>query len=140
MQNLQIKGYLNFDISELGRVNVLDASLIIPASLIRGNPVNISNLLIIKAYYYGDVLDLDDFRVGGTYITTIDITGIREGDYLQIYDNNSLKNTLQEAIDDDSRDRYQLKLGLNAKTNNNGSIDYIDIYQGQVDLNIIYTE
>jgi len=137
--NKQVKGYLSFDISELGGINVFDAELNIEHIIIEGNPAAISSSLNIKAYDYEDSLDFGDFAVGGTSIHTFDITTVGMGDSLVINNNDALINTLQDAIND-GRHWYQLKFGLAGTVSNNDYADLIGFDYTFVTLTINYSK
>lgn len=100
----------------------------------------ISPNLNIKAYDYGDSLDLGDFAVGGTSISTINISEVETGSSLQISGNNTLINTLQAAIDA-GKTWYQLKLGLSNVSDDNETQDILAFYpRNAITLIINYSE
>jgi hypothetical protein len=137
--NKECKAYLSFDIDHIGdltNATVTDAYLVIP--LHPGEPVHhhpelAASLVVIKVYDYGSSLDLGDGALGGTEVKTIGTT-----DSLTDFNfsSNKLKEELQKAIDID-KDWFQLKFGLNGKTND-GIADYYKFYTNTAKLYIEY--
>ena len=119
--DIQEKGYLSFDISGLHGKTVQDAEINFTSIESWGNPESFASSIIVKVYNYVR-LDASDFAVGGEYLASIPISATS-----YTISGNTLKNELQDVLDNEVRDYFQLKLGLNAATNNNGIGDDIRI-------------
>ena len=131
--------YLSFDIDHIGdltNATVVDAYLVIPlhpGEPVHNHPELAADLVVIKVYDYGSSLDVGDGVVGGVEVKTIGTT-----DSLTDFNFSStkLKEELQDAIDVD-KDWFQLKFGLNGKTND-GVADYYKFYTNTAKLHIDY--
>jgi len=130
--NIQMKGYISFDISELHGKTVLDTEIVFTNIHKAEFPEEFASIIDVKVFYY-DTLDATDFEPGGVRIATIPISATSYS-----ISNDTLKNELQKVLDHTGREHFQLKLGLNATTNNDDSFDYIYIYSHDIALRVRY--
>ncbi len=133
--NWQIKAYISFDIKELHGKTVQDAEISIVKLPDVGHPESFASTVDYKAFDFGDSLDPGDFAIGGTMLERIPISSTS-----YTISGDTLKSELQMVIDDTGRDHFQLKLGLNGKTNNDGKNDRIRIDLRDVSLHIRYSD
>jgi len=128
------KGYLSFDISGLHGKTVQDAEINFTRILGEGEPSLLASEIVVKVFNYVR-LDNSDFAVGGVQLPSIPISAAS-----YTVSGNTLKNELQNVLDNEVRDYFQLKLGLNVATNNDGSADGVEIYYNETVLYISYTD
>ena len=135
-KNLQIKAYISFDIKELHGKTVQDAEIrVVQTKREDSHPESYAKTVDYKAFNYGSSLDAGDFKIGGTMLERIPISSTS-----YTISGDTLKSELQMVIDDKGRDYFQLKLGLDGKTNNNGLQDDVVIDLRNVSLNIRYSD
>ena len=135
-KNLQIKAYISFDIKELHGKTVQDAEIrVVQTKREDSHPESYAKTVDYKAFNYGSSLDAGDFKIGGTMLERIPISSTS-----YTISGDTLKSELQMVIDDKGRDYFQLKLGLDGKTNNNGFQDDVVIDLRNVSLNIRYSD
>jgi len=132
--DVQIKGYLSFDISGLHGKTVQDAEINFTSIRGWGNPESFASSIVVKIFNYIR-LDASDFAVGGLHLATMPISAAS-----YTISGNTLKNELQAVLDNGVRDYFQLKLGLNATTNNDGISDVARINCNEAVLYISYTD
>ena len=128
------KGYLSFDISGLHGKTVQDVEINFTDILGWGEPASLASEIVVKVYNYIR-LDFSDFTVGGVQLPSIPISAA-----FYTISGNTLKNELQDVLDNEVRDYFQIKLGLNDTTNNDGSADAIRIDFSEAVLHISYTD
>ena len=133
--NLQMKGYLGFDISKLHGKTVLAAEINLSHLAHAQFPGLFASFLVVRVFDFEDSLDASDFEPGGVTIANIPINSAS-----YIISGDTLVDELQKVLDDLSRDYFQIKLGLDVKTNNNGDADYIYIYNYEATLYISYLD
>ena len=128
------KGYLSFDISRLHGKTVQDAEMSFTNIVSWGNPESFASSIVVKVYNYIR-LDASDFAIGGVQLPSIPISVTS-----YTISGNTLKNELQDVLDNEVRDYFQIKLGLSGVTNNDGDTDGVDIYFDEAVLYISYTD
>ncbi len=128
------KSYLSFDIRGLHGKTVQDAEINFTGIRGYGNPESFASSIVVKVDNYVR-LDTSDFAMGGVHLADIPISATS-----YIVSGNTLKNELQDVLDNSVRDYFQLKLGLNATTNNDGIGDGIMINWNEAVLHISYTD
>ena len=128
------KGYLSFDISGLHGKTVQDAEINFMRILGEGEPSLLASEIVVKVFNYVR-LDNSDFALGGVQLPSIPISAAS-----YTISGNTLKDELQDVLDNEVRDYFQLKLGLNVATNNDGSADGVEIYYDETLLYISYTD
>ncbi len=128
------KGYFSFDISGLHGKNVQDAELRFTSIQGYGFPSTFASEIVVKVFNYIR-LDASDFALGGVQLPSIPISAAH-----WTIGGNTLKVELQSVLDNEVRDYFQLKLGLNATTNNDGFADAIKINWIDALLYISYTD
>jgi len=134
--NDQIKAYISFNISALHGRNVQNAEIsFVQTKREDSHPESFAKTVDFKAFNYGNSLDSGDFAVGGTLLERIPILTTS-----YTVSGDSLISELQNVLDDSGRGYFQVKLGLNAKTNNNGLQDDIVIDLRNVSLHIRYSD
>jgi hypothetical protein len=131
--NLQAKGYLCFDIRDLHGRTVLDASYSF-RDLEPSNDPGFARTVDVKAYYYGGSLDFEDFAVEGRTIDRLDIP------FSTVHSNHNeiLREEIQRMLDDDSKNYFQMKIGLSDIKDDDGVPDGYFIYLSNVEVTIIY--
>lgn len=130
----QVKGYLSFDISGLHGKTVQDAEINFTSISGHGEPASLASEIVVKVFNYVR-LDASDFRVGGVQLPSIPISAAS-----YTISGDTLKNELQDVLDNEVRDYFQLKLGLNATTSNNGNADGVHIECNDAILHISYDD
>jgi len=128
------KGYLSFDISGLHGKTVQDAEINFINFGSWGDPESLASYIVVKVYNYVR-LDPSDFAVGGVQLVNIPISAAS-----YTISGNTLKNELQDVLDNEIRDYFQIKLGLDVATNDNGMGDGIIINCNEAVLYISYTD
>ena len=128
------KGYFSFDISGLHGKTVQDAEINFTNISRRGEPSSFASEIVVKVYNYVR-LDASDFEVGGTYLASIPISSTS-----YTITGDTLKSELQAVLDNSVRDYFQLKLGLNVSTDNDGITEGIQINWNEAVLYISYTD
>ena len=128
------KGYFSFDISGLHGKTVQDAEINFTSIVSYGEPSSFASAIVVKVFNYIR-LDATDFRVGGVHLPSIPISATS-----YTISGNTLKNELQDVLDNSVRDYFQLKLGLNGTTNGNGVMDGVLFTVSDAVLNITYTD
>jgi hypothetical protein len=136
IDDMQLKGYLSFDISTLSDITVEYATLTFSNVELIRSPEDIGTILRVKYFAY-DTLDLDDFEVGGVTIGDREIVGMSTIIF-NVDDSPSFLETLNSAINDPDTDYYQLKFGINGSTNGDGRSDKIVFDVSETILEIIY--
>jgi hypothetical protein len=121
-----MKGYLSFDISSISAledITIKQVEVKIPGVIVQsGSPWDAGSLLNIKVYYYGETLDVfADFAVAGELVKAFNTSDTLDD---LSFSSSKLKDELKKAVDI-SRDDFQLKLGLNAHSNNSTEDDYM---------------
>jgi hypothetical protein len=131
--NLQAKGYLCFDIRDLHGRTVLDASYSF-RDLEPSNDPGFASTVDVKSYYYGGSLDPEAFAIGGRTIDRIDIP------FATVHSNHNeiLREEIQRVLDDDSKNYFQMKIGLSDIKDNDGVPDGYFIYLSNVEVTIVY--
>jgi hypothetical protein len=127
------KSYVSFDISGLHGKTVQDAEINF-ISIVNGNPGSFASSIVVKVYNYIR-LDASDFAMGGVHLVDIPISATS-----YTVSGNTLKNELQDVLDNEIRDYFQLKLGLNGLTNSDGTPDCIYFDWNRIELHITYTD
>lgn len=132
--NEMYKGFLTFNIGLLAEVAPED----IVAARIRfvnvnksGRPESFATWVDFKEFNYGDSLDLRDFAVGGTLFYRQRAESFGSGTVIQ----GSLITQIRQAAGD-GRNRFQVKIGLDAGTNSNGADDLFQFRPENVELEI----
>ncbi len=138
--NMQIKGYLTFDLSDF---RSFSSNAVINEVNIRfthinksGSPELLSNRIDFKAFDYGDSLDAGDFAVGGTHFISIG-TGVFAGGSAE-FGSSTLLSQIQAAISA-GRERFQVKMGLASATDTDGVSDLFQCHPETVFLDINYS-
>ena len=134
--NTYTKGYLSFDIRGLHGKTIQDAEINFSNIVSWGNPESFASSIVVKVFNYVR-LDPTDFRMGGVHLVDIPISATS-----YTISGSTLINELQDVLDNEVRDYFQLKLGLNGTTNNDGDTDGVDIYfhEAMATLNIRYAD
>jgi hypothetical protein len=132
--NEMYKGFLTFNLAPLAGVDPAD----IIATNIRfshvnksGRPESFATWVDFKEFNYGDSLDLRDFAVGGTLFYKQRAESFGSGYVIQ----GSLITQIRQAIDA-GRNRFQVKMGLDAGTNNNDADDFFQCRPENVNLEV----
>ena len=133
--NLQMKGFLGFNISRFHGKTVQEAEINLSHLAHAQFPELFASLLVVKVYDFGDSFDASDFAPGGVTIANIPINSAS-----YVISGDILKNELQRVLEDSSRDYFQIKLGLDAESNDNDDADYIYIYNYEAALFISYLD
>jgi len=133
-ENVQVKGFLSFDIRELHGKTAHDAEIIFK-ELYKVNNPEFAEYIDVKAVNYGNTLDSDDFEFGGVRIGRIPTSSSH-----YTISGETLKNELQKVFDSAETDYFQIKLGLSSKTNNDGIMDGFNISLEDVWLYIFYID
>ncbi|MBM3705100.1 MAG: hypothetical protein FJW66_01105 [Actinobacteria bacterium] len=133
----QVKGYLSFDISMLSGdpdSEVLMASLRCDSCYVDiSGDLSFAEKLDIKAFDYGNSLDMGDFAVGGTLLISIPADGLSRIDFV----NPGIADTMNSFIDNEKR-YYQLKLGFDVAADSDTVIDGIWIPVNDLYINGLY--
>ncbi len=137
-RNEQAKGYLTFDLdsvyTEIGRRRYEVASVRLNIRNIerRGSPEIMASNIDFKVFYYGTVLDASAFRVGGTrfYITG---TGEFYDPAVVNISSATLGSEVSSALAT-NRPRFQIKIGLDRATDNDGVQDTYSFYPTSAEL------
>lgn len=136
--NRQYKGYLTFSLEGIARVAVEDITgAHIKFNIINksGNPQSVGRFVDFKAFNYGPALDSSDFAVGGTRFMMLGTESFNSGSTAQ----GSLVTEVRRALSA-GQTNLQVKIGLDATTNNNNVWDMYQFNPGNVELVIDYTE
>jgi len=128
------KCYFSFDISGLHGKTVQDAEINFTSITGYGFPGSFASDIVVKVFNYIR-LDASDFAMGGEQLPSIPISAA-----FYTISGNTLKNELQGVLDNEIRDYFQLKLGLNVTTNNDSFADGIKINWNEAVLHISYTD
>lgn len=131
----QMKGYLSFDISGLHGKTVQDASIDFEYIQRENHPEDFASAIVVKVYNYVR-LDRTDFtRVGGVHLVDIPIL-----DTSYTISGDTLINELQDVLDNEVRDYFQLKLFLDGEGSDNERLDNNWINCDDAILTINYTD
>lgn len=134
-RDTQLKGYISFDIrgiSGLDPDSIRTVFCTVEHTVI--NEYDFAEYIHIKAFDYGESLDVGDFRVGGTFIASYPTNELS-----YMISNEALFNTLAEALDE-GRQYYQLKFGMDSVTNGDGVSDGLRIDLDSIVLSVVYAE
>ncbi len=132
--NEMYKGFLTFSLSPL--VGVDPADIIATTIHFRhvnksGRPESFATWVDFKDFNYGDSLDLRDFAVGGTLFYRQRAESFSSGNVIQ----GSLITQIRQAVGA-GRNRFQVKMGLDAGTNSNNADDLFQLLPGNVELEV----
>ena len=128
------KGYLSFNISELHGKTIQEAYINFASIRYHGDPSSFASEIVVKVFNYVR-LDATDFRVGGTYLASIPLSNTSA-----TIAGTTLKNELQDVLDNEVRDYFQIKLGLNGETDDDRFPDVSQISCDDAILYISYTD
>lgn len=106
---IQVKGYIAFDISELavmGQESIFFCQL--KVELVNVNDYDFADNVIIKAYDYGNSLELSDYNDEGTFIASYPTS---ESSY--DISNEALLDSVKKAVSA-GKDYYQLKFSMDS--------------------------
>lgn len=136
--NEMYKGYLTFSLAPL--VGVDPADIIATRILFNhvnksGRPENFATWLDFKEFNYGDTLDLRDFAFGGTLFYKQRAESFASGYTIQ----GSLITQIRQAVDA-GRNRFQVKMGLDAGTNSNNADDLFQFRPENIILEIVFND
>ena len=133
-EDLYVRGYLSFDIRELHGKTVQEADINFTNIRQHGDPSSFASEIVVKVFNYVR-LDAWDLRKGGTYLVSIPLS-----DTSATITGTTLRNELQDVLDNDIRDYFQIKLGLDGETDDDGFPDCSRIYCDDAILHIVYTD
>jgi hypothetical protein len=134
--NDQIKAYISFNIDELHGKNVEAAEIsIVQTKRADSHPEKFAKTVDYKAFNYGSSLDSGDFAVGGVLLERVPVLTTS-----YTVSGTSLESELQSVLDDYGREYFQIKIGLNVKTNNDELQDDIVIDLRDVSLHVRYSD
>jgi len=131
----QIKGYVSFDTSgltDLQEEDILEA--VLSLDLVVVSEYDFADRVDIKALDYGEDLDLEDFAPGGTLIASYptDVLSYE-------ISSDALLNSLKDTIGS-SKMYFQLKFGMDKKTNGDDKSDGLRIMLDTANIQIVYVE
>jgi len=132
-------GFLSFDIRELHGKTVQEASISFSNINYYGEPSEIIDNYISVVVYNYVRLNLEEYQDVTLYSTDYlaDIIDINDTTATQ----NHMEAHVQNVLDNDIRDYFQLRLGPGyLATNNDGIADGARIYCDNVTLHIVYTD
>jgi len=129
-----VRGYLSFDIRELHGKTVQEADINFTSIRYHGDPSSFASEIVVKVFNYVR-LDAWDLRIGGTPLVSIPLS-----DTSATITGTTLRNELQDVLDNEVRDYFQIKLGLDGETDNDGFPDCSYIYCDDAILHIVYTD
>ncbi len=132
--NLEVRGFISFDISGLTGATVIESHISATADSIFGKPFDTYGPLIIKAVYWGPrAISPDDYDLDGVELRNI----TKKNFGIQ---NRNLKEDLQRAIDSGSG-RYQLIFYFEMNgTDGDDQADNITYYLEDIIFNITYIQ
>jgi hypothetical protein len=136
--NRQYKGYLTFNLAGIAGIapeNITGAKIFFNAVNRSGDPQSIGDFVDLKVFNYGATLDSSDFAVGGSRFMMIGTGSFGSGSTAQ----GSLVTQIRN-IRTAGGPSLQIKIGLNAATNNNNAWDMYQFNPGNVELLIDYVE
>jgi len=136
--NRQYKGYLTFSLAGIAGIppdNINSAQIIFNAINKSGAPQTIGEFVDFKIFNYGSTLDSGDFAVGGNRFMMIGTGFFTGGSTAE----GSLVHELR-SIQASGGTTLQVKIGLDATTNNNNVWDMFQFNPGNVELVIDYLE
>jgi hypothetical protein len=136
--NRQYKGYLTFSlvgIAEIAVEDITGAQIVFNAVNSSGDPQTVGEFVDLKVFNYGATLDSSDFAVGGSRFMLIGTGSFTSGSTAQ----GSLVNQLR-SIRTAGGTTLQVKIGLDATTNNNNAWDMYQFNPGNVELVIDYLD
>ena len=132
--DLEVRGFISFDISGLAGATVIESKISATAGSLFGKPFVTYGPLIVKAVYWGP---------GAFSPADCNLDGVELGNYSKKnfgIQNRNLKEDLQRAIDSGSG-RYQLIFYFEMNgTNGDSEADNIIYYMEDISLNITYTQ
>ena len=133
-ENLEVRGFISYDISELTGATIVKANLKATADNIFGKPFVTYGPLIIKAVYWGArPITPADYNLDGVELANFRNKNFGIG-------NKTLKNDLQNAASSGSG-RYQLCFYFEMdSTDGDNAADNIIYYLDQITLNVTYTK
>ncbi|HAJ95278.1 MAG TPA: hypothetical protein DCP02_03495 [Actinobacteria bacterium] len=133
-QDLEVRGFISFDISGLAGATVMESKISATADAVFGKPFVTYGPLIVKAVYWG---------LGAFSPADRDLDGVELGNYSKKnfgIQNRNLKEDLQRAIDSGGG-RYQLIFYFEMnETDGDSQADNITYYLEDISLNITYTQ
>jgi hypothetical protein len=132
--NLEVRGFMSFDISQLLGTAVESAKISGKAYALVGTPVATYGPMIIKSVYWGTgAISPSEFDLNGTEITTISKTNFIKSPAV-------LKDDLQSAVNH-ARNRYQLCFYFKmSQTDGDGESDYIQYSFRDIILTVTYSK
>ena len=132
--NLEVRGFISFDISGLAGATVIESKISATADSRFGEPFVTYGPLIVKAVYWGSrAISPADYNLGGVELGNF----TKKNFGIQ---NRNLKEDLQSAIDSGSG-RYQLIFYFEMNgTDEDGQADNITYYLEDISLNVTYTQ
>lgn len=136
--NRQYKGYLTFSLAGIAGIaadNITGAQIIFTHINRSGSPQAVGEFVDLKIFNYGPTLDSSDFAVGGTRFVMIAADSFTNGSTAQ----GSLVTEVRRAVSAGAP-TLQVKMGLDAATNNNNTWDVFQFHPGNVKLVIDYLE
>jgi hypothetical protein len=137
--NNQCKGYASFVLPEIlfdPSTNITKVELVITNILFSGNPESFASDLNIKQHDFGN-LELADFLdLNGTLVGKFSTVELRSNPQLTI-SADIMAETLRKVIEAD-KTSYQIKMGLNNDSDNDGSSDSMIFHGATVGLSVTY--
>jgi hypothetical protein len=136
--NRQYKGFLTFSLVGIAGVapdDITGAYIVFNVVNRSGNPETVGEFVDLKVFNYGPTLDSSDFAVGGNRIVMIGTESFTSGSTAQ----GSLVNQLR-SIRAAGGTTLQVKIGLDATTNNNNAWDMYQFTPVNVELVVDYLE
>ena len=134
--NRQYKGYLTFSlvgVAGIAAEDITGAQIVFNAVNRSGDPQTVGEFVDLKVFNYGPTLDSSDFAVGGTRFMMIGTRSFSSGSTAQ----GSLVTEVRRALSA-GQPMLQVKIGLDATTNNNSAWDMYQFNPGNVELVIDY--
>ncbi len=136
--NRQYKGYLTFSLAGITGIaadNITGAQIVFTHINRSGSPQAVGEFVDLKVFNYGPTLDSSDFAVGGTRFGMIAADSFTNGSTAQ----GSLVTEVRRAVSAGAP-TLQVKMGLDAATNNNNAWDIFQFHPENVKLVIDYLE
>jgi hypothetical protein len=132
--NLEIRSFMSYDISQLLGAAVESAKISGTAESLLGTPVSTYGPMIIKSVYWGArTISPSEFDLNGTEITSISKTNFTKSP-------EALKDSLQSAINH-AQKRYQLCFYFKmSQTDGDGESDYIYYPFPNIVLTVTYSK
>jgi len=133
-EDLEVRGFVSFDISGLAGATVVEADISVNADNLFGTPFNTYGPLLTKAVYWGPRgITPSDYDLDGVELRNV--TSKNFG-----IQNQNLKEDLQRAIDSGSG-RYQLMFYFEMNgTDGDGEADNITYYLDQMVFTVTYDQ